>query len=270
VRESAKRSAQEVLLASRLSIHILALVTLLGVALGCQSMDLELDDGDRFTPSGRISYEIWPGIDQRRSGTLLDLVTGSSAGDPGKAVTARSAGIKPTISIDGAISAVEGRDHQQVPAGEQVELDVEIPGPERVKLNAENLRGHLAARGGVRFYDVLSFEGITGLGVDSTEVRLRGGGVDTTDEDLRAGLLLGVRATVRPIPLFDLYAQYLANLTETWIPIQDTEVGVELNLTRNLSLFTGYRWWKYEEGFSSESDWELDIRGPTAGASLKF
>lgn len=85
---------------SRRSIHILAHVTLLGVALGCQSMDLEVDDRDRFTPSGRISYEIWPGIDQRRSGTLLDLVTGSSGGDQGKAVTARSAGIKPTISIE--------------------------------------------------------------------------------------------------------------------------------------------------------------------------
>jgi hypothetical protein len=154
-------------LPARQTIHTLALVTLLAVALGCESMDLQIDDRDQFTPSGRISYEIWPGIDQRRSGTLLDLVTGSSGGDPGKAVTVRSAGVKPTISIDGAISAVEGRDHQDV-------------------------------------------------------------------------------------------------------PIQDTEVGVELNLTRNLSLFTGYRWWRYEEGFSSESDWELDIRGPTARASLKF
>lgn len=151
-----------------------------------------------------------------------------------------------------------------------MELDVAIPGPERVKLNVENLRGHLAARGGVRFYDALSLEGITGLGVDSTELRLRGGGVDTTEEDIRAGLLLGGRATVRPIQLFDLCAQYLANFTGTWRAIQDTELGVELNLIRNLSVFTGYRWWKYEESFSSESDWEIDIRGPTAGASLKF
>jgi len=271
MRESAKPTAQEVLVPSRRSIRILALVTLSGVALGCETMDLQIDDRDRFTPSGRISYEIWPGIDKRRSGTLLDLVTGSSGGDPGQAVTARSAGIKPTISIDGAIAAVEGRDHQQVPADEQVELDVEIPGPQRVKLNAENLRGHIAARGGVRFYDVVSLEGVTGLGVDSTEVRLRGGGVDTTEEEILAGFLLGARATVRPIPLFDLYVQYLANFTELWEVIQDTEVGVDLNLTRNLSVFAGYRWWKYEdESFGSDSDWEIDIRGPTAGASLKF
>ena len=257
-------------MASHRSIRILALGTLSAVALGCQTMDLEIDDRDRFTPSGRVSYEIWPGIDKRRSGTLLDLVTGSSGGDPGQAVTVRSAGIKPTISIDGAIAAVEGRDHQDVPVGQVVELDVQIPGPQEVKLNAENLRGHLAARGGVRFYDVLSFEGIFGVGVDDTEVRLRGAGSDTTDEDVLAGLLVGVRATVRPIPLFDLYAQYVANITGEWRAVQDTELGVELNLIRNFSLYTGYRWWRYEEEFSSQSDWEIDIRGPTAGATLKF
>ena len=259
------RVVPEVPLPFRQSIHVLARVTLLGVAFGCQNMDLTIDDRDRFTPSGRISYEIWPGNDQRRSGTLLDLVTGSSG-----QVTARSAGIQPTISIDGAIAAVEGRDHQQVPAGQQVELDVVVPGPARVKLNAENLRGLIAARGGVRFYDVLSLEVITGLGVDSTELRLRGSGVEATDEELRAGFALGGRATVRPIALFDLYAQSVANIAGSSLIIQDTQVGVELNLTRNLSVFTGYQWWRYEESFSSESDWNLDIRGPTAGASLKF
>jgi hypothetical protein len=259
------RFAKEFLLPFHRSIHVLALVTLLEVALGCQSMDLRIDDRDQFTPSGRISYEFWPGIDRRRSGTLLDLVRGSSG-----TVTARSAGVKPTIAVEGAVAAVEGRDHQQVPAGGQVELDVVIFGPARVKLNAENVRGHLAARGGIRIFDVLSLEAITGLGVDSTELRLRGGGVETSDEEVLPGLLLGGRATIRPIPLFDLYAQYLANIVDTWTAIEDTEVGVELNLTRNVSVFGGYRWWRYEESFSSESDWKLDIRGPTAGASLKF
>lgn len=255
----------------RWSILMLTCVTPLCVALGCRTMDLRMDDDDQFTPSGRISYEIYPGIDRRRSGTLLDLITGSPAEGQANAVTAKSAGIKPTISIDGEIAAVEGRDHQQVPAGKQVVVGVVIPGPARVKLNAQNLRGSLAARGGVRFYDVLSLEAITGLGVDSTEVRIReDGGVEGSDEELRAGFLLGGRATVRPIALFDLYAQYAVNFMESWAITEDTQVGVELNVLRNLSLFAGYRWWEYEETVSSESDWELRIRGPTAGASLNF
>ncbi|HVN36707.1 MAG TPA: hypothetical protein VMW19_00870 [Myxococcota bacterium] len=249
------------------SISLFAVLTPLGVALGCTTMELRIDDDDEVTPGGRISYEIYPGIDERRSGTLLDLATGS----PASAVTAQSAGIHPTISIDGEIASVEGRDHEQVPAGQQVELDEVIVGPARVKLNAQNLRGSLAARGGLRFYDVLSLEAIMGLGVDSTELRLRGEGVTASHEQLLAGFLLGGRATVRPIALFDLYAQYTVNITdEAWKTIQDTQVGVELNVQRNVSVFGGYRWWRYEETFSNESNWELRIRGPTAGLSLKF
>ena len=256
----------------RWSILVLAYATPLCVALGCRTMDLRLDDDSQFTPGGRISYEIYPGIDRRRSGTLLDLITGSPAAGQANAVTAKSAGIKPTISIDGEIAAVEGRDHQRVPAGRQVVVGVVIPGPARVKLNAQNLRGSLAARGGVRFYDVLSLEAITGLGVDSTEVRLRADdGVEGSDEEIRPGFLLGARATVRPIALFDLYAQYAVNfMGESWAITEDTQLGVELNVLRNLSLFAGYRWWEYEETVSSQSDWELNIRGPTAGASLRF
>jgi hypothetical protein len=256
---------------SRQAIFILALVTPFGVALGCTTMELEIDDNDQVTPGGRISYEIYPGIDRRRSGTLLELATGSSAGAQGNTVTAQSAGVTPTISIDGEIAAVEGRDHEQVPAGRQVELDEVILGPARVKLNAQNLRGSLAARGGIRLYDVLSVEAIMGLGVDSTTLRLRGEGVTASQDKLLAGLLLGGRATVRPIALFDLYAQYTANFTnEAWKTIQDAQVGVELNLQRNVSVFGGYRWWRYEESLSNESNWELRIRGPTAGLSLKF
>jgi hypothetical protein len=261
-------------LPARRSLQTLAFVTLLGVALGCQNMDLRIDDRDQLTPSGQISYEIWPGNDQRRSGALLDLMTGSPPGDPAKAEPAERDVVQPTISIDGAIAAVEGRDHQRVPEGEQVELDVVVPGPARVKLNAENLRGHIAARGGLRFFDIVSLEAIAGLGVDSTQVQLRAPGVDTTDEELLAGFLLGGRATVRPIPLFDIYGQYLANFIDPddnqWTTIDDAQLGVALNLTRNISIFTGYRWWEYEQEFSTDSDWEIHLQGPTAGASLQF
>ena len=254
----------------RWSISILALATPLFVALGCTTMDLRIDDNDQFTSSGRISYEIYPGNDRRRSGNLFELVTGSSNG-----VTAKSAGVKGTISIDGEIAAVEGKDHQNVPTGQRVELgDAEILGPARVKMNAENLRGSLAARGGIRLFDVLSLEAITGLGVDSTTVRLRGVdlGITASDEDLIAGFLLGGRATLRPIALFDIYAQYTWNITPSndWKYIDDATVGVELNLVRYVAVFGGYRWWRYEESLNNQSDWEIKIRGPTAGVSLKF
>jgi hypothetical protein len=248
------------------SLCILALVTLSGVVAGCITDDLHIEDNDQFTPSGRVSYEFWPGNNTRRSGTLLDLVTRKSTD-----ATMQSIGIQPTISVEGAVATVEGRDHQTVALGRRIELsNVEVDGPARVKLESDNIRGHIAARGGVRFYDVLSLELITGLALDSTEVRVRNADVDVTDEEFTPGFLLGGRATVRPIALFDLYAQYTANFADDWRTIDDTEVGAELNLMRNFSIYGGYRWWSYEESFSADSDWDIDIRGPTAGASLKF
>ncbi len=58
------------------SIYILTLMSLLAVIAGCRTTALNVEDRDRFTPAGRVSYEIFPGNDQRRGGALLDLVTG--------------------------------------------------------------------------------------------------------------------------------------------------------------------------------------------------
>ena len=266
-------------MSSRCSICLFALMSLLSIAGGCRTNDdLKLDERDRFSPGGRISYEFYPGIDRRREGAIIDLVMPPSNRDGEEPVTARSAGIKPTIAIVGEIAHVKGQDHQDVPAGSQVELDVVIVGPARVKMNAENLRASVAARGGVRFFDVLSLEAILGLQVDRTEVRLRGNGLRGTDDDTRAGFLYGGRATIRPIPHFDLYVQYTETLFDgttdlfgLGVTTSELQAAIDLNLTRHVSVFVGYRWWTYEEkNLASGSDWDIDIRGPTAGASLKF
>ena len=250
---------------------ILILVSLLVMNTGCQTTELDLDDRDRFTAGGRVSYEIYPGNDKRRVGSLLDLLTRASKSVDGESVTAQNARIRPTISIDTAIASIKGSDHQQVAAGEVVEIGLQIPGPARVKVSAESLRAHFAARGGVRFFDVLSLEGILGVGLDNTEVRIQGGGIDSREDSLAAVFLTGVRSTLRLIPLFDLYVEYLVSYASLDTEMEDLQVGVDLNVTRNVSLFAGYRWWDYEKNnFDQDSDVEIDFRGPTAGLSLKF
>ncbi len=189
----------------------------------------------------------------------------------GREVTARSAGIRATLSVDAEIAGVKGSDHQDIEAGDLVELGTQIPGPARVKVSAENIRANISARGGVRFFDVLSLEAILGLGLNSTEVRIQSGGIDSREEDIRVGFLFGVRSTVRPIALFDLYAEYTVTLANFDTAILDRQVGLDLNLTRNVSVFVGYRWWDYKkQEFDDSSDVDLEFRGPTAGLSLKF
>ena len=94
-------------------------------------------------------------------------------------------------------------------------------------------------------------------GSDRTEVRLRGNGLRGTDDDTRAGFLYGGRATIRPIPHFDLYVQYTETLFDgttdlfgLGVTTSELQAAIDLNLTRHVSVFVGYRWWTYEEKIS--------------------
>ncbi len=266
-------------MSSRGSILVLILIPLLSVAATCTGPEpIDVDDRDRFTPSGRASYEILPGNDQRRSGALLELVTGKSAASvesgEDEQAEAPAKTVQFTLSIDGEMTGFDARDEMEVQAGDQVRLGASIPGPARVQIDADNLHGQVSGRTGVRFADMLSLEGILGLGIDHTEIQIRGGGVEDGAGNIRPGFLFGGRLTFRPIPLVDFYAQSTLNiikLSDDDTYTEEHQVGVDLNLTRNLSIFSGYRWWEYnEDKMNSGSDVDLEIEGPTAGVSLKF
>lgn len=257
-------------MSSRGSILVLVSVPLLTIAATCDGPEpITVDDRDRFTPSGRASYEILPGNAQRRSGALLELVTGKS-----EAIEDRSNSIEFTLSVDGEMTGFDARDELEVQAGDTVALGTVIPGPARVQIDADNLHGHVAGRTGVRFADMISLEAILGLGIDHTEIQIRGGGVDDGAGNIRPGFLMGGRVTFRPIPLVDFYAQSTINVIKSDDDdayTTEQQVGVDLNLTRNISIFSGYRWWEfYEDRMNSGSDVDLEIEGPTAGVSLKF
>ena len=135
-------------MSSNRCIQLFVLMCLLTSTAGCTTTDLKIDEKDRFTPGGRASYEFYPGVDRRRSGSLVDLAAGSSSQGVEDEVTASSAGIRGTIAVDGAIDSVKARDRQQIPAGFEARIGAAIPGPELIKVNAKNLRGHVAARVG--------------------------------------------------------------------------------------------------------------------------
>lgn len=266
-------------MSSRGSILVLVSIPLLTLAATCDGPEpITVDDRDRFTPSGRASYEILPGNAQRRSGALLELVTGKSEENveegEDEAIEDRSSSIQFTLSVDGEMTGFEARDELEVQAGETIALGTVIPGPARVQIDADNLHGHVAGRSGIRFADMVSLEAILGLGIDHTEMQIRGGGVDDVAGNIRPGFLMGGRVTFRPIPLIDLYAQSTINVIKSDDDdayTTEQQVGIDLNLTRNLSIFSGYRWWEFKEDrMNSGSDVDLEIDGPTAGVSLRF
>ena len=74
------------------SLCILALVTLSGVVTGCINDDLHIKDTDQLTPSGRISYEFWPGNNTRRTvcQRVAPIASEASRNESGTAFSASS------------------------------------------------------------------------------------------------------------------------------------------------------------------------------------
>lgn len=258
------------------SLRILGLASLVTVTAAWTScdgplpIDLEFEDRDRFTPSGRVAYEILPGNDTRRRGSLLDLTADRAPLEGAEPDGEPRRTAEPIVTLVGEIASVDGRGDVAVPSGREAELDVVIPGPAVVRTTVKNLRGHVGVRAGVRLADAFSFEGLVGVGVDDTRVRVRSGALTGQDHDLKAGFLSGARVTLRPIPLFDLYGQATVMIGRA--VTTDIEAGAQLNLTPNVGLYGGYRRWNYEEESleSGGSDGDFEFAGPTLGISLTF
>lgn len=250
---------------------LLALVTM---AATCDGPDpIDLDDRNRFTPSGRASYEVLPGNAQRRRGALLDVVSGrapaSTRGPDGRRVHR----VQGTFSIDGELAHTTGHDRPTVEFDQEVKLPdgPTTSGPAEIDLDTEAFYGHVAGRGGIRIIDMFSIEGLVGVGLNRTELRLKEFGVSSSEDGgIRPGFLIGARTTFRPIPLFDLYAQATLLAMDTDVSARDLQVGVDLNLTSNVAVFAGHHWYRFMEDHNSASNVRINLNGPVAGVALKF
>ena len=137
-------------------------------------------------------------------------------------------------------------------------------------IDVDNHRGFVAVRPGIRALDMFSAEALIGVGIDHTRVRVQNAGFLQTDEDVSPGALFGFRLGFRPIPLIDFYAQASTTLSHSLTT--DLEAGGQLNLTKNVGLYAGYRRFRYadEKAKGNGSDLDFDFSGPTFGLSLTF
>jgi hypothetical protein len=254
-------------------LRILLLVAAISVGSTCATLpetrDIEVHD-HRLAPGVRARYEILPGMDTRRRGSALDLATGKApiqgARPDGKKVEA----VAFTVNVAGEVVRSVGRDDVDVPAGRNVQMGIEIPGPATVDARVENYQGHVSIRPGGRFFDIVSIEGIVGVGFDDTELRLRVPGIDLRDEKADAAFVTGGRLSLRPIPLLDLYGEGL--IMAGHFASTGFEAGGQLNLTPNVGVYGGYRWWSYHKSSfqGSGSDLEARFLGPVVGAAFTF
>ncbi len=248
----------------------IAAMSIASTCRGPQPIDLDIEDHGRFTPSGRAAVEIFPGNNERRRGSLLDIMSGDAPVQGTEHDAYGGSSVEGTLAVVGEIAVVEGHGVEPVPAGRRVQFDEPLNGPANATIDVDNIRGHVGVRGGVRFSDVVSLEAIMGLGIDNTRIRVSDVGFLQTGERTLPAPLVGARVSLRPIPLFDLYGQATFMFGKMFTT--DVEAGGQLNLSRNVGLYGGYRRWSYREeslkGSGSDADFVFD--GPTAGLNITF
>jgi hypothetical protein len=170
-----------------------------------------------------------------------------------------------------------GNDDRRLLAPHEIDYDgIRFPGPQRMHYDFDLQLGSASARGGIRFFDVFALEWLAGLSSSALHLVARAPGLRAGDTSVGLGGNAGARGTLTPHPVFDLYGEWRLHLLDglqkshELIAMTTAEVGTNVHLTRNVSLFGGWRWWTYDETVSHDSDVHTKLTGPTFGLSFRL
>lgn len=263
------------------------------------------DDNDAISPGVKASWEVYPRTAGDRQG-LFDLqhaatspapdrsgddatqheggagadgvsVSGKASARPEPEPPRRFIAMGP-ISLDFEYSAgIGGDDDDFLSPPDFVDYDgTRFSAPQRLQYSYDLHMASIGARAGPRFLDVFSVELLTGLSTSVLDLVIRAPGERAGDTGVAIGAHIGARGTITPHPTIDFYGQWALHLLgstqseRNLVSVRAAEVGSNLHLTSNVSLFGGWRWLKYEEDIDHGSDMDVDLAGPTFGLLFRF
>ena len=219
--------------------------TLLFTLVGCATArDIEGEDREMFLPTGRV----WVNLLRKKEGDNSTR--------------------KGVFGIEAAVTGGEGDFDIDLLAGETILAGGGmIAGPATVRTEFRMIEATLAVRGGTRLGDRFNIHGIGGFGYHETKLKLAGGGTQLNESIDGFGPLVGVHIGFEVAKWLEIYgrASILFFELDAYDDVglsqsRQVEVGMQLNLSDAIGLFTAYRWWHVEqEDFSLATD--IDIRG---------
>lgn len=282
-------------------IRVALLVLFLG-SLGCGTLDeppppppdrkdLHPSDDGAIHPGVSGTWKILPRSTPPRTG-LLDLfipvpatrtrTEGTNEAEtqtepPTPTPAPRRRRAEGVLSIDADYRAsLGGQDDESMPGRDYVRWDgIQIRPPQQLRYGFDQHLATLDVRGGGRFFDRFSIEGLAGLTVSALHVTVHGSGLRSGETAVGLGPNVGARMSVSPVAFVNLYAQ--GQLHALGVVEQDrntafvktAEVGGQLHVTSALSVFGGYRWTSWDENIHRSSDVRMDLSGPTFGVLLR-
>lgn len=256
--------------------------------------DVEARDADGIFPGLRVSRDLLADPADPRQG-LVELGAPASVEPPRASARGTDApsAVPPTrapdtpskprvqakLSVEAEYTVgVGGNDARSVISGRYVDYDgIVLDGPQVLRSSFDLHLASVGARAGGQLFGLISLEGLGGLSLTALDLELRGSRGRARDTGVSMGVHVGGRATLTPHPVVDFYGEgklhLLGGLQESrrTVVLATAEAGGNLHLTSGISLFGGYRWWRYFEDIHSASDIDdIVLEGPTMGLLLRF
>ncbi|MEM7167622.1 MAG: hypothetical protein AAF581_19370 [Planctomycetota bacterium] len=171
----------------------------------------------------------------------------------------------------------EGDSDFDVAAGESVQFNsgTVITGPANVDTEFDFFAVQVSVRGGFEVSNVLSLQGLFGVGGHHTRFQVENATVDRTQRLYSFGPHVGGRIGFTPVEWAELYGQVRtgggAGESGYDIDVRDFEAGLRVLPTKHIALVGGWRWLRYEaDGHGGDSDIEIRLSGPMVMLQIVF
>lgn len=227
--------------------------TLAALCAGCATnpIDVEAQDDAATVPSLRAVYEISAPTEREDMG-------GTEFGS----------------AVELELARTEGDDTQSFGPGERIEFgELDETGPGTAAVDAELAFASLCFRGDFRLHPRVDLQALGGLAWQRVDTTVRVGAATGHDRDTSLGFKFGGRVAFHAMEDLDLrlgLGQVIALRDSDAVSLRDVQLDAQVQATKNLSLFGGWRWLGYAQERHDESDLELDFSGPTFGLQLRF
>ncbi len=240
--------------------------------------DLQATDHDRLFPGGRVSYQLSDAERERRIG-LYELVVEPAVERASDAPTneQRAPAFRSSVALEAEYAVGLGGDDRRTTLGTVEYDEIDIATTSDLEFDYDLHLATLGASGGVRIRDFLRLDALTGLSVSALRLEISNATQRVQDTGVSMGWHFGSRIGISPHPVFDVFAEGKLHLmgglqgSRRFVFVPEAMAAGSLHLTRNVSVFGGYRWWRYRENIESASDLDdLVIEGPTFGIQGRF
>lgn len=245
-------------------LHLLLLALPFGAG-ACQTADpVDAEDSFVVFPTAEVSWQIRP-AGGRRLGSPEAEEWEADVGVPKRAFS---------LALDLDLAFGRASTDQDLDASDRVNLDsTDFLGPGKLDVDYDIYLWTFAARIGGWAGEVVAFEGIAGLSLTDLEMKLSMGPLDESDTDVNFGPVVGGRITFRAVDWFDIFLQLRASSFwggGTAGTYSDTRLGIVAEPVPGLGFTAGWRFIVYRSDRVADSDYRLDLGGPTLGVRLRF